>query len=450
MNISWSEWLKYKNRLAAIDTKAADEMVSWLQTKGGYMNVSQEEISEYAYALATKYGEASAALSAQMYDEVAELSGAAVPAAEVASTATYGEVSNAIKYVTKTITTNKNIGNVVGKYTKQAGVDTTLKNAERDGAQFAWVPSGDSCPYCISLAAKGWQYMSKDAMKGGHASHIHANCDCTYATRFDDKTEVEGYDPKVYQEMYNSAEGNTPTEKINSMRRIQYQANKDKINAQKRANYKEKTSKAMRKNSSTSWSNSSKQITNNEFNELKEFAKGKGIVLDDSFKSFDGDVTLVQEFINTMNTNINDRSFMRNKSIKLSVSYSMNDADYAITNSSNVTINGFAYRDKKLLENDYNLKVEEGWFTKNSTYLDIATHETGHVITYMDQLKYSGTMKKVFGKNAVTSADTIMEHISQYAVKNDEELIAEAFVSYQNGSRDEYVLNVLNYCGIVK
>lgn len=240
MNISWSEWLKYKNRLAAIDTKAADEMVSWLQTKGGYMNVSQEEISEYAYALATKYGEASAALSAQMYDEVAELSGAAVPAAEVANTATYGEVSNAIKYVTKTITTNKNIGNVVGKYTKQAGVDTTLKNAERDGAQFAWIPSGDSCPYCISLAAKGWQYMSKDAMKGGHASHIHANCDCTYATRFDDKTEVEGYDPKVYQEMYNSAEGNTPTEKINSMRRIQYQANKDKINAQKRANYAEK------------------------------------------------------------------------------------------------------------------------------------------------------------------------------------------------------------------
>lgn len=240
MNISWSEWLKYKNRLAAIDTKAADEMVSWLQTKGGYMNVSQEEISEYAYALATKYGEASAALSAQMYDEVAELSGAAVPAAEVANTATYGEVSNAIKYVTKTITTNKNIGNVVGKYTKQAGVDTTLKNAERDGAQFAWIPSGDSCPYCISLAAKGWQYMSKDAMKGGHASHIHANCDCTYATRFDDKTEVEGYDPKVYQDMYNSAEGNTPTEKINSMRRIQYQENKDKINAQKRANYNAK------------------------------------------------------------------------------------------------------------------------------------------------------------------------------------------------------------------
>jgi hypothetical protein len=33
---------------------------------------------------------------------------------------------------------------------------------------------------------------------------------------------VEGYDPKAYQKMYYSAEGRTPTDKINSMRREFY------------------------------------------------------------------------------------------------------------------------------------------------------------------------------------------------------------------------------------
>ena len=240
MEISLSDWMKYKNKLSAISTKASDELVAWLQTKGGYQSVDKEDLISYAYSLATKYGEATASLSAQMYDEVAEASGATVPSAEVANTVSYSEMTKAINGVTKTQTTNKNIGNVVSRYTKRAAEDTTLNNAERDGAQFAWVPMGDTCVFCLTLASRGWQYMSKSARKNGHASHIHANCDCTYAVRFSEDDDVEGYDPKVYQNMYYSAEGSTPSEKINSMRRIQYQANKDKINAQKRANYAEK------------------------------------------------------------------------------------------------------------------------------------------------------------------------------------------------------------------
>ena len=47
---------------------------------------------------------------------------------------------------------------------KKAGIDTTLQNAYRDrpkkygkkrntGAQVAWVPSGDTCPFCLMLAS---------------------------------------------------------------------------------------------------------------------------------------------------------------------------------------------------------------------------------------------------------------------------------------------------------
>ena len=64
--------------------------------------------------------------------------------------------------------------------------------------------------------------MSKDAMKGGHAEHIHSNCDCQYTIRHDPRMTVSGYDPDRYLSMYQHAEGRTPQERINSMRREAY------------------------------------------------------------------------------------------------------------------------------------------------------------------------------------------------------------------------------------
>ena len=237
MEITQAEWTRFKNMLSAINTRAVDDMMDWLESKGGIANVSFQEMSSYGYALATKYGEASASLSAQMYDEVAAASGMTLPAAEVADTVSYTEIAKAITKVAAQTQSAQRVSDVVGRYTKRTGADTMLKNAERDGAQFAWVPAGDSCAFCIALASRGWQFISKKSFKNGHAEHIHTNCDCTYAVRFDKKTNVAGYDPQVYKDMYYGAEGDTPQEKINSMRRMKYQENKDVINAQKRANY---------------------------------------------------------------------------------------------------------------------------------------------------------------------------------------------------------------------
>ena len=47
-----------------------------------------EALINYGYAVATKYGEASAAIAAEMYDATAALAGASVPAAVPAETAT--------------------------------------------------------------------------------------------------------------------------------------------------------------------------------------------------------------------------------------------------------------------------------------------------------------------------------------------------------------------------
>lgn len=228
MRISKKAWAKYIRKLAAVDQKAADMMTAYIEEHG--MD-DADELIRYAYALATKYGEAAAAAACEMYDATAAAQGASVPPAEPAPTATYGEVAKAVNG-TKDIS-EKLVPQAVSRTVKMAGADTMLQNAERDGAQFAWVPMGDTCAFCLTLASRGWQYMSKDALKGGHAEHIHANCDCQYAIRFDGKSGVSGYDPEKYRKMYYEAEGSTPAEKIRAMRRKIDAEHREELNEQK-------------------------------------------------------------------------------------------------------------------------------------------------------------------------------------------------------------------------
>ena len=237
MTISKKSWDRYIAALRRINDKATESMLYYIQEYG--MPQTQEELSEFIYTafnLSTKYGEAASALACEMYDAAAIASGVVLPAAEPAPTATYAEVAKAVNGTLKT--GNAEIVSAsVGRMVKMAGVDTTMKNALRDGAEWAWIPVGDTCAFCITLASRGWQRASKKAIKGGHAEHIHANCDCTYSIRFDSTSNVEGYTPDRYLRMYENADGSTPNERINAMRRDAYAQNRELINEQKRSAY---------------------------------------------------------------------------------------------------------------------------------------------------------------------------------------------------------------------
>lgn len=209
--------------------------------KNGIADVNA--LIDYAHALIVKYGEGSATLSAMMYDAIAEIENANVAAAVTAEMPTISETAKAINGVLKQSPTGQLVDSVVSRMVKRAGADTTLKNAQRDGAQFAWVPSGDTCAFCIALGSRGWQYASKASIKGGHAEHIHSNCDCQYAIRFNEKTQIAGYDPEKYSEMYYGAADGNSSAKINAMRRQNYAENKERINAQKREAYAIRTGK---------------------------------------------------------------------------------------------------------------------------------------------------------------------------------------------------------------
>ena len=243
MRLTDKTWNRYISVLRKINDQAAEDMIKFMsklnvtQIGGQYVFTKQDRkaLIDYAYAIATKYGEGAAAAACEMYDAVALLSRADVPPAMPAKTATYEEVAIAVNGTLKSSPTS--VPSAVARLVKMAGADTTLDNAIRDGAYWAWIPRGDTCAFCITLASRGWQKASKNALKNGHAEHIHSNCDCTYAIRFGNNLNVEGYDPDQYRDMYYDADGNTPKQRINAMRREFYAENKDKINAQKRSAY---------------------------------------------------------------------------------------------------------------------------------------------------------------------------------------------------------------------
>lgn len=232
MRITRKAWNNYIGLLRKFSEKASTEMftriaeLSPLYQTGA---ISREEydksLIDFAYALATKYGEGASATACEMYDAISALQNAPVESAVPAETATYGDVAKAVKGTMKT-GNPEIVANATGRLVKMAGIDTMMQNALRDGAEWAWIPVGETCAFCLTLASRGWQEASKKAIKNGHAEHVHANCDCTYAVRHSPNLDVEGYEPETYLKMYKDADGNTPKQRINAMRREFYAENK--------------------------------------------------------------------------------------------------------------------------------------------------------------------------------------------------------------------------------
>ena len=206
-------WKRYAGIQSRIQVRAVNLMEQCIE-KYGFEN--RRKVVDVAYGLATKYGEAAAAAACEMHDMAAQMAGVIVPPAEPADTATYEETARAVNGAAKH--SEADVPGAVGNLVKRAGADTTLKNAARDGAEWAWIPMGDTCAFCRILASRGWQRQSKKAA-AQHAEHIHNHCDCQYAVRFNGQGGPAGYDPDKYLKEYESAEGGSWEDKMNAMRR---------------------------------------------------------------------------------------------------------------------------------------------------------------------------------------------------------------------------------------
>lgn len=256
--ISSQAWLNYINRLNGIDRQARSELRQWIKTYGvdeeGNLldNITyavdgfDRTFPEVCYEIVSKYSDASGALSAAMYDAIAEFEEAFVPAAEMVTNVTLDDMYKTVNGVLKTSRNVDEMTGAVTRYVKKASCDTMLQNAYRDRAQYAWIPSGDTCAFCLALAAQGWVNVSVQKIRKGypHAEHVHSNCDCNYVVRFNKDTEVEGYNPQEYVDKFYEARdwseehgGEYPgfgwngknffrEDALNAMRRMQYHIKK--------------------------------------------------------------------------------------------------------------------------------------------------------------------------------------------------------------------------------
>ena len=261
--ISNKEWERYVALLRRLDNRASTEMLAFItplkaKYDAGAINEEQfrNALINKAFYLATKYGEGASELACEMYDATAERQGVIIPPAEPAPTATIAETAKTVNGTLKT-GNPEIIASAVGRLVKQAAADTTLQNAKRDNAWFAWVAHGDTCAYCLALAGIGWQKAGKLTLDGGHAEHIHSNCDCEYAIDLKGDLEIADYDPNAINrtimdmtdEEYDAedllrmsghnAKGHDNTA-LNAIRRKFYAKNKEIINEQKRSAYAKK------------------------------------------------------------------------------------------------------------------------------------------------------------------------------------------------------------------
>ena len=152
MYISSKDWLSFVNKLSKINQAAADAIKDYVAHEGF---ADTDALISYCYYVADYYGTASATWAAMMYDTVGELEGMFYPTAELAPNPTYGEVAKAVQGTLKTSQNIDELSGAVSRLVKRTGQDTILQNAQRDGAQFAWIPSGETCAFCITLASRG-------------------------------------------------------------------------------------------------------------------------------------------------------------------------------------------------------------------------------------------------------------------------------------------------------
>lgn len=159
-------------------------------------------IESVAYAVSV-YGDAASTCAADLYDEMAEASGAKLPPAALDTTDVSGFIDKEVRYQAGKLTAGKVeefAGAVAAKATDQVSRranETMRRNAKRDGLRYARVPmGGETCTFCIMLASRGFVY--KSAKTAGEGNHFHAHCRCKVVPQFDKRgreTRVEGYDP---------------------------------------------------------------------------------------------------------------------------------------------------------------------------------------------------------------------------------------------------------------
>ena len=179
----------------------------------------RDETIEEVLRIIDDYGDASAALGADFYEtvlDVTENDGIATMPAGVdrrrvekavrkSASDLFGDDADLGKYADGVSTF---LERVVSHRADECVAESTVaanealaRKGKKQVKKFARVPNGPSCGFCIMLASRGFVYATRKS--AGELTRFHNRCDCRIVEGYDGM-HVEGYDPDGMYKRYKS------------------------------------------------------------------------------------------------------------------------------------------------------------------------------------------------------------------------------------------------------
>ena len=131
----------------------------------------------------------------------------------------------------------------------------------------------------------------------------------------------------------------------------------------------------------------------------------------------------------------------------IKVDYNVSDDVYAQIRAKDngkniITLNGIAFRNKAVLENDYAKLADKGHFVRGTTYRAIIYHEVGEVLYQKLKISAFGIAAKTLGMETSDMVLFIEQHISVYASILENDLFSEVFAGAWTGVKNVELLTL--------
>jgi len=223
--ISKADIDNYRDTLRGIASDASSVVSDELRYTNGLKvwqarDAAADAISE---AVGT-HGDRAQALAGQLFDEVCVGEGINATADLFDGLIDFDKMESEIYFFARNLVEGNRDGFVqqcselAGFYMMRSAYENTMRNCHQHNMRYARIPTGpETCPWCLMLASRGFVYYTEhDAMAG-----CHRHCDCVAVPgrggySFNDATQVEGYDPDAYYQLWRESGFMPP--KTNPMR----------------------------------------------------------------------------------------------------------------------------------------------------------------------------------------------------------------------------------------
>ena len=199
---------QFANSLGALSDSAKKTLVKQLSTVD---LDNYHDVAGVMRFVCMPYTDMSAAITADFYNQIRKAAGAKGTYSATAESGYDPDKVTAASYaIQKEVSEGRNtvpfvhlLEDVVDREIKNASDYCVRRNTRRDPAKprYASVPtSSNPCAWCVMRASQGFVYYDSKTVE-----HSHHACKCIAVPGFDGYTEVEGYDPDKYYEMYAEA-----------------------------------------------------------------------------------------------------------------------------------------------------------------------------------------------------------------------------------------------------